>query len=101
VRQVITTVVGKTYQVTCSARVGTTNKVTFSLGGAAAETTSSTTTSLRLLYTATGTSANLWLQINNAGTAYFDNISVRELPGNHAVQATFANRPLYGIVPVR
>jgi hypothetical protein len=100
VRQVITTVVGKTYQVTCSARVGTTNRVTFSLGGTAAETTSSTTTSLRLLYTATATSANLWLQVANAGTAIFDNISVRELAGNHATQATIAARPTYSIEPV-
>jgi hypothetical protein len=29
-----------------------------------------------------------------------DNISVKELPGNHAVQATTANRPIYGIHPV-
>ena len=28
-----------------------------------------------------------------------DNISVKELPGNHAVQATTANRPIYGIHP--
>ena len=27
-------------------------------------------------------------------TAYFDNISVRELPGNHAFQSTSANRPV-------
>jgi hypothetical protein len=33
-------------------------------------------------------------------TATFDNISVKELPGNHAVQATTANRPIYGIHPV-
>jgi hypothetical protein len=29
-----------------------------------------------------------------------DNISIKELPGNHAVQATTANRPIYGIHPV-
>jgi hypothetical protein len=28
-----------------------------------------------------------------------DNISVKELPGNHAVQATAANRPIYGVHP--
>jgi hypothetical protein len=42
---------------------------------------------------------------NNANEAllgaafYLDNISVKELPGNHAVQATTANRPIYGIHP--
>jgi hypothetical protein len=30
----------------------------------------------------------------------FDNISVKELPGNHATQATTASRPTYGIVPL-
>lgn len=29
-----------------------------------------------------------------------DNISVKELPGNHATQATLASRPTYGIVPL-
>jgi hypothetical protein len=29
-----------------------------------------------------------------------DNISVKELPGNHATQATAASRPTYGIVPL-
>jgi hypothetical protein len=52
------------------------------------------------LYTATATSANLWLQVANAGTAIFDNISVRELAGNHATQATIAARPTYSIEPV-
>jgi hypothetical protein len=28
-----------------------------------------------------------------------DNISVRELPGNHATQGTAASRPIYGVVP--
>ena len=29
-----------------------------------------------------------------------DNISIKELPGNHATQATTASRPTYGIVPL-
>jgi len=32
--------------------------------------------------------------------AVVDNISVKELPGNHATQSTDVSRPLYGIVPV-
>jgi hypothetical protein len=32
-------------------------------------------------------------------SAVVTNISVRELPGNHAVQATAASRPIYGVVP--
>ena len=79
VRQSITTVAGKTYQVTCSARKGTTSTASISFGGVYASTTSSTTTPLSCLYTATGTSTLLWLQVSSAGTAYYDNISVREV----------------------
>jgi hypothetical protein len=31
----------------------------------------------------------------NNSTAFFESISVRELPGNHALQATALNRPIY------
>jgi hypothetical protein len=36
---------------------------------------------------------------SNLAVSLIDNISVKELPGNHAVQATTANRPIYGIHP--
>ena len=35
-----------------------------------------------------------------AATATYSNISVKELPGFHATQATLASRPTYGIVPL-
>jgi len=38
---------------------------------------------------------------SNSGTAGFDNISVRELPGNHASQPTAAARPTYQVTPSR
>ena len=34
------------------------------------------------------------------GAMSIDNISVREIPGNHATQATSASRPTYGIEPL-
>ena len=37
--------------------------------------------------------------VNAAATVQFDAISVKELPGNHATQATAASRPIYGIEP--
>jgi hypothetical protein len=37
---------------------------------------------------------------SNGTTATFTVTTVKELPGNHAVQATTANRPIYGIHPV-
>jgi hypothetical protein len=33
------------------------------------------------------------------GTSFWDNATVRELPGNHATQSTTASQPIYGIVP--
>ena len=46
------------------------------------------------------TSANLYLQLNafraaSGTTAYYDDVSVRELAGNHASQSTAASRPTY------
>jgi hypothetical protein len=37
--------------------------------------------------------------LSNGTTATVDNISVKLLPGNHAVQATTAARPFYGVHP--
>jgi hypothetical protein len=49
------------------------------------------------------TSSNIYIFefIGSAGTGtiFADNISVRQLIGNHAVQATPASQPTYGIVP--
>jgi hypothetical protein len=36
----------------------------------------------------------------NGATATIDNISVRELPGNHATQSVLAQRPTYAVEPV-
>jgi hypothetical protein len=46
---------------------------------------------------ASGSYIGLFADTSFDGT--IDNISVKELPGNHAVQATAANRPIYGIHP--
>jgi hypothetical protein len=42
---------------------------------------------------------SIFFQLQAAGTAVINSFSVKELPGNHAVQATAANRPIYGIHP--
>ena len=41
-----------------------------------------------------GTSATFWLYAAAAGTYLFDNVTIKELPGNHATQATSASRPV-------
>jgi hypothetical protein len=50
----------------------------------------------------TTTASRTGLNLTGIGNSVFsiDNISVKELAGNHAVQATTANRPIYGIHPV-
>jgi hypothetical protein len=54
-------------------------------------------------YPATATTMYVWFGFNGGAagaTITIDNISVRELAGNHATQATLASRPIYGIEPV-
>ena len=50
-----------------------------------------------IYFVATGTSATIFFRAannNSIGTTYYDNISVRELPGNHAYQTTSTKRPV-------
>ena len=55
----------------------------------------------RVVFVATATTTFVSMTTNAAATTdlFFDNISVKELPGNHATQATAASRPIYGIEP--
>jgi hypothetical protein len=52
-------------------------------------------------FVATATSHGIGLSTSNGGsTSTWDNVSVKELPGNHRTQATTAARPLYALHPV-
>lgn len=91
-------VAGKTYQVTFTVTAYTSGTVRANIGAAVNG----------IVRSATGTYTELIASIGGDGRIYFvvsnfvgsiDNISVKELPGNHAVQATTANRPIYGIHP--
>jgi hypothetical protein len=53
----------------------------------------------RQIFTAAATGTIGFVRRLNDFTGTIDNFSIKELPGNHAVQATLASRPLYGIVP--
>jgi hypothetical protein len=44
-------------------------------------------------------SSSLFFQLGAAGTATITSVSIRELPGNHAVQATAGSRPKYALLP--
>lgn len=100
----ITTIIGNTYSLILTARKGTyqyTPTVGFSLSGNTAPVssvsiTTITNTSYRLIYTATQTTTyiNIRFPVVTAGTMYLDNVSVKQIAGNHAFQATAGNRPL-------
>jgi hypothetical protein len=95
------TVVGRRYQVSATARRGTGGQL-----GLVARTSSNTgniefvvsnATSdavLSFSFIATTTTTFVVCNTTTPGTSYWDNISVRELPGNHAFQSTAASRPV-------
>ena len=95
VKTAISTVIGRAYRMSgqitgngylqISASTGGWNSTTVNLNGGT--------------FVATSTTTYVTLALDLNGTATFDNISVRELPGFHATQATAASRPTYGIVP--
>ena len=108
-------VVGQTYQVACNAYTPGTNAGTdtatigtqnqkFTLQGTALKPGRDVVQNLSIVFVASGASQVIYLSVvssdflmwgNNGSESYFDNISVRELPGNHATQATGAARPTY------
>ena len=47
-----------------------------------------------------GTGATMWVQAIVNSTATVDNISIKEVLGNHAIQASTSLRPLFGRAPV-
>jgi hypothetical protein len=99
--QTITTVIGQVYQITLDADVGTAVDY-YVKAGNVLDTGVITTASPVLHFVANGTSTAI--QVTPHSTvigeyAEFDNISVKEIPGYHATQATAAKRPIYGIHP--
>lgn len=106
--QVITTVVGRTYMLTAQINDvtgGIQPRIMAGTGIAAGDLGSvqysgSGAFSARTLFTATGTSTWINAILNNTTvgvSASFDNISVQEVSGAHARQATAGSRPLYQI----
>jgi hypothetical protein len=76
------------------------NSLALRVGGAASQY-SGFTSAGTYTFTVLSDGADIRM-IRNSGftdTATIDNISVRELAGNHASQATAASRPTYGVVP--
>lgn len=103
--QAINTTVGKTYLVTAVLYAGTGSQAELLAGsssggaqlGRSGGTLATSPTSQRLVFTASGTTTYISAYIDKPTVglkSYFDNISVKELPGNHAYQSTSAARPV-------
>jgi hypothetical protein len=99
----IPTTVGSWYEISCTARSVTGGGWKSSLwAGTGAslfytDSPSTTNTTLRGIFKATGTSTEVAVSIpgtTGGNVSAFDNISVRELPGNHATQSNTPNRPI-------
>ena len=104
-----TTVVGRTYRVSLIARTNTTNRSDVYIrdsGGNYITNQSAigaSNTTYNFVFVARQTSSNIFIfELTGGagtGTIFADNISVKELPGNHATQSTAGSRPMYGIEP--
>lgn len=106
--QQVTTVAGRTYRVTGSVRLVSGSSYAYVAVGLGTEEDSVTPATAQNLtniakpfdfvFTATSTTSVISLSCSKSGSVGgFDNISVRELPGNHATQSTSLSRPTYQI----
>jgi hypothetical protein len=89
----ITIKANTTYRVIVSGVTYISGAITLTVGGASVNASIGSNVLVQ-----TTTTASLSLS-SAAFEGSIDNISVRELPGNHAVQGTAASQPIYGVVP--
>lgn len=96
-RQSFAVVVGKTYKISIgsAANFSSTSFISFGVSGGGEEYGKVTTSGASQRYF-TATSSTLWVSAYNGAVGVdmsYDNISVRELPGNHLIQPTATSRP--------
>ena len=102
--QSFTTVVGKTYKATATVWQGTTTVgMSLLIPGVTSSATvfSTTPTEVSVIFKATSTSTAVRPGTSTATpigeTCFVDNVSVREIPGNHATQSTGTARPTLAV----
>jgi hypothetical protein len=100
----VTPVAGRTYRVDFDVISYTSGSLFVTVGGNFSGNPSLTGAAMapgrKSVYVVSGSSPSRGVEFYGGSvTATIDNISVKELPGNHAVQATAANRPIYGVHP--
>ena len=100
IRQNITTVSGRLYRLEYTCSSYTVGLFSSRVGGSIYETTTSGTGVRTTLFVATSSSTEIaiiqrpGLAPNDVLTAAFDSVSVKELPGNHALAPNDASRPV-------
>lgn len=94
----VSTTIGKIYKISLTVRCSVSGQnIDFLVGGNTLGTSVSnlTNTNVSGYFTAIATSTNISVRnTNTVGTYYFNNVSIKEIAGNHAFQATTTNRPL-------
>ena len=99
----VSCVVGKSYKVSAVIRQGTTAAQvdvrvspngTLNASITILPATTTTPTTVSAVFVATAATMYVGGRVAGAGTALYDNITIKELPGNHASQATSTKRPL-------
>ena len=103
-KQELILTVGKWYKATAQLRIATgstscrlavLNNAESALLASSVDVSATTTTSVSLVFLATETNSKIYVRNYPGGAqvSLADNISVRELPGNHAYQSTTTSRP--------
>jgi len=85
--------VGKTYLISVDV-IAVSDNVSISTDGENVEASTISTGTFEVVLTASSSTFYILAAGASSATATLDNISVRELPGNHATQATAASRPI-------
>ena len=108
IQRVVPFVEGRTYEITAdirlisgsgSVRVSATNS-SYAAKASSPVVSQNTAQKVKFLVSAGSDTDRILLVVTSGGeTGGFDNISVRELAGNHATQATTAARPLTAVHP--
>ncbi len=93
-------VIGTTYRITLSQTWTSGGQIRAIYGNQGYNLPAASGTYTFVLTASSAAESNIRFRaLAGASVISIDNISVKELPGNHAVQATTANRPIYGIHP--
>lgn len=91
---------GRFYQITFALTVSG-GSVWVNVGSSGSFSNAQTTGgNISLIVAANGATGAIEFQAGSGAVATVDNISVKELPGNHLTQSSLSNRAIYGVEPI-